>query len=133
MFAKLSDDAHNVVFSPLSISTAMAMVYAGARKETASEIAAVMHFSLDQGKLHPALASLNNDLLKVREGSKSKILVANRLWGQAGYKFLDAFQTLNRDQYGAELGQLDFAGQPDAAARRSTIGLPLTQPKKSKN
>ena len=50
MFAKLSDDAHNVVFSPLSISTAMAMVYAGARKETASEIAAVMHFSLDQGK-----------------------------------------------------------------------------------
>jgi serpin B len=119
IFAKLSDGAHNEVFSPLSISTAMAMVYAGARKETASEIAAVMHFSLDQEKLHPAMASLNNDLLKVREGSKSKILIANRLWGQTGYKFLDAFQTLNRDQYGAELGQLDFAGQPDAA--RKTI------------
>ena len=35
--------------------------------------------------------------------------------GTGSYKLLDAFQTLNRDQYGAELGQLDFAGQPDAA------------------
>ena len=45
-------------FSPYSISNALAMTYAGARGETAEEMARTLHFGLEPGRLHPAFATL---------------------------------------------------------------------------
>src|SRR4051812_22890821 len=50
------------VFSPESISTALAMTYAGARGDTAAEMAKALHFTLPQEQLHPAMGALLNDL-----------------------------------------------------------------------
>ncbi len=41
--------------------------------------------------------------------------MANRLWGQKGFPFLAGYLVLTRQQYGAELGVVDFAGQTEAA------------------
>ena len=41
--------------------------------------------------------------------------VANRLWGQKGFPFLAGYLTLTRQQYGAEMGLVDFAGRTEAA------------------
>ncbi|HQK93713.1 MAG TPA: serpin family protein [Armatimonadota bacterium] len=46
LYHELAQGEGNVVFSPLSISTAMAMVYAGARGETEKQLADVLHFTL---------------------------------------------------------------------------------------
>ena len=48
----------NVFFSPASISTAFAMAYAGARGETAQQIAHVLHFNVPADKLGQVTASL---------------------------------------------------------------------------
>lgn len=116
LYQRLKDQPGNLFFSPHSISTALAMAYAGARNETEAQMARTLHFSLPQEKLHPAFAALDKDLA-ARKGCE--LAVANRLWGQKGYAFLDAFLGTTRDCYGAALEPLDFG--TDAEGARKTI------------
>ncbi|NXY86418.1 PAI2 inhibitor, partial [Alcedo cyanopectus] len=46
------DGDKNILFSPLSISSAMATVYLGARGNTADQMAKVLHFNRDGGARH---------------------------------------------------------------------------------
>ena len=54
LYAKLREQEGNLFFSPYSISTALAMTYAGARGNTENQMAEVLHFDLPQEELHPA-------------------------------------------------------------------------------
>ncbi|HEV3080043.1 MAG TPA: serpin family protein, partial [Gemmataceae bacterium] len=97
----------NKFFSPASISTALAMIYAGARDDTKKQMAHVLHFDLPDPHLHNGFAALNAIL-----NSKSKsyqLNVANRLWGQTGFPFEEAFLKSTLERYGAEPGAVDFA------------------------
>jgi serine protease inhibitor len=117
LYHQLSHQAANLFFSPESISTALAMAYAGARGNTASEMAKALHFTVPPGQLHPAMGALLRDLNAAH--SDYQLNVANALWAQQGYTFLDQFLTLLKSDYGAGLQQVDFKGAPEAA--RSTI------------
>src|SRR5262249_7521999 len=52
----------NIFFSPYSIPKALAMTYTGARGETAREMAATLHFSLDPNRQPHAFAAARNVL-----------------------------------------------------------------------
>jgi serine protease inhibitor len=117
LYHQLSHQAAKLFFSPESISTALAMAYAGARGNTASEMAKALHFTVPPGQLHPAMGALLRDLNAAH--SDYQLNVANALWAQQGYTFLDQFLTLLKSDYGAGLQQVDFKGAPEAA--RSTI------------
>ena len=56
LYGKLRNQPGNLFFSPSSISTALAMTYAGARGETAEQMARVLHFPAPQDKLPEAFA-----------------------------------------------------------------------------
>jgi len=107
----------NLFFSPASISTALAMTFAGARDQTEAVMAKTMHFDLPQAKLHASFKQLFGRLHEQPE--KSELAIANRLWGEKSWKFLDEFLAVTRDYYGAELASVDFKGDRDAA--RKTI------------
>src|SRR4051812_12141416 len=64
LYAQLArqEKGKNLFFSPYSISTALAMTYAGARGDTEKEMAKTLHFSLEQEKLHPAFRALKVEL-----------------------------------------------------------------------
>ena len=114
-----SQEKGNLFFSPQSISTALAMTYAGARGETAAEMARTMHFSLPQDRLPAGYAAL---LAALRGGSGTqsyRLSIANRLWGQRGLSFLEPFIAVTRTSYGAELGLADF--KTDAEGARGEI------------
>lgn len=117
--------AGNLFFSPYSVSLALAMTYAGARGETAVQMAETLHFTLPPERLHPAFAALAAQLAARREGARGKdgqgfrLNIANALWGQAGYAYLPAFLATLARFYGAPLRELDFAGAPEVA--RGTI------------
>jgi len=109
----------NLFVSPYSLSTALAMTFAGARGETEREMARVLHFSLDQTSLHSAYSSLSGALSLGRGGESERLSVANRLWGQAGYGFLAPYIYTTRQQYGAELAEVNFEKETESA--RQTI------------
>jgi serpin B len=117
LYHQLRPQGGNLFFSPESISTALAMAYAGARGNTASEMAKALHFTLPPGQLHPAMGALLRDLNAAH--SDYQLNVANALWAQQGYTFRDEFLNLLKTDYGAGLQQVDFKGATEAA--RSTI------------
>jgi serpin B len=115
LYGQLRDREGNLFFSPNSISTALAMTYAGARGDTAKEMAQALHFTLPPDELHPAFAALLKELNGEGQKRGYQLSVANALWGQKGEGFKDDFLKLTKDNYGAGLRQVDFAGNSEAA------------------
>lgn len=117
LYGQLRHKRGNLFFSPESISTALAMTYAGARADTAAEMAKTLHFTLSPGQLHPAMGALLRDRNAAHDGYQLK--EADALWVQEGYSLLPEFLKLNKDNYEAGLNQVDFKGATEAA--RHTI------------
>jgi serpin B len=119
--ALLEKEEGNLFYSPYSISTAMAMTYAGARNSTEKEMADSLHFTLPQTRLHPAFNALDLSLTNLNgDGSEEdgfQLSIANALWGQKGYEFLSEFLDTLAENYGAGLRVLDF-GQDAEKARQ---------------
>ncbi len=118
LYGKLKDKQGNLFLSPYSISTALALAYAGARGNTASGMARTLYLELAPERFHPALARLINEMNEIGKQKECNLTVANAMWGQKGYEFRQAFLDLTNRHYGAGLNQVDFA-KPEEA--RSTI------------
>jgi len=109
----------NLFYSPYSISLALAMTYAGARGETEAQMADALALTLPQEQLHPAFNALDQALAQRGEGAEGKdeqgfrLNIANAIWGQKDYTFLEAFLDTLATNYGAGLRVLDFAGAPE--------------------
>ncbi len=124
LYQQIRSKEGNLFVSPYSISTALAMTYAGARDNTAVEMARVLHFNVNPDRLHPAMGALIRDLNERkrtqrrpndpdRDKKPFELSIANALWGQNGYSFEKPFLDLTRDSYGAGLKQMDFQNQPE--------------------
>lgn len=107
LYSQLRKEKGNLFFSPYSLSTALAMTYAGAKGETATEMAKVLHFNLEPERLHLGFATLIGDM-NPGNHDQYQLIQANRLWGQKGYGFLNTFLKVTKDNYGAGLEQVDF-------------------------
>jgi len=119
LYARLAQEKGNVFLSPSSISTALAMTYAGARGRTADEMAKTLHFALEPARLHPAFAALLHEWQAEGKKRGYQLSIANALWGQKGFGFLPDFLNLTRKDYGAGLVEVDFLH--DAELARKTI------------
>jgi len=128
LYGQLRRQDGNLFFSPESISTAFAMAYAGARGSTATEMAAALHFALPPDKLHPAMGALLTGLNGAHPGYQ--LHVADALWAEKDYKFLDDFLKLTSSDYGAGFNRVDFKGAPDAT--RLTINQWVEQKTENK-
>jgi len=117
LYGQLRNQSGNLFFSPASSSTALAMTYAGARGDTATQMAKTLHFTLPSERLHPAMGALLTELNSAHNGYE--LHAANALWAQRDYRILDDFLKLNKADYGAGFNQVDFRGATEAA--RSTI------------
>jgi serpin B len=113
----------NLFYSPHSISTALAMTYAGARGTTAAQMATTLDFRLPQAQLHRAFNALDQELARrgkppgATDGDPFKLTVANALWGARGFTFLPEFLDVLAVNYGAGMQVLDFASDVEAARR----------------
>ena len=119
VYKKLVATNNNVVFSPLSISIALAMTYAGAAGTTASEMASTLHFSLPPARLHAAFNALDLALTSRGQGWPVKINVVNALWADKTFAFKSNFLDTLAANYGAGVNLLDFIHAPEPS--RQTI------------
>ncbi len=121
LYHALKETDDNLFYSPYSVSLALAMTYAGARTETAQQMADTLHFTLPQDSLHPAFNSLDIALNRRGEGAAGKdgegfrLNVVNAIWGQENYEFRSEFLDLLAENYGAGLRILDFANAPEVS------------------
>jgi serpin B len=108
LYRVLFDTEQNLFYSPYSISQALAMTFAGARGETARQMAQALHFSLPQAQLHPAFNALDQALASRAEREDVSLHNVNAIWGQQGYAFLNTFLDTLAENYGAGMRLLDF-------------------------
>jgi serpin B len=114
LYQSLKGEEGNLFYSPYSISLALAMTYAGARGETAEQMADTLQFLLEQERLHPAFNWLDAELASRGEGAEGKdgegfrLNIVNAIWGQKDYSFLSTFLDVLAENYGAGLRILDF-------------------------
>ncbi|MGO8675615.1 MAG: serpin family protein [Limisphaerales bacterium] len=116
LYARLATTGGNLFFSPYSISSCLAMTYAGARADTARQMAQTLHFSGNRDQVASAFGELQRQLNAAQNGSE--LNVANGLWGQKDHPFLAAFLDAARDDFQAGLNQVDFrtGAEPARAA-----------------
>ncbi|XP_029988776.1 leukocyte elastase inhibitor-like isoform X1 [Sphaeramia orbicularis] len=101
----------NIFFSPLNISFSLAMVYLGAKGNTAAQMAQVLSFSSAED-IHAEFEKLNH-IIHMKSGSYT-LKLASRLYGETTSNFLSEFLEATQKYYNAELKAVDFIGAPEA-------------------
>lgn len=101
----------NLIVSPASISMAFAMLHAGARGASASELARAFHWPDDPASLHAAFAEALQAWATPFTGVE--LHLANQLFGDKQCKFEPAYLELGKRVFGAPLEAVDFRGHAD--------------------
>ncbi|WP_437639376.1 serpin family protein [Sorangium sp. So ce854] len=104
----LHSATENVVYAPHSISTALAMTYAGARTTTEQAMAAAMRFELPQERLHPAFNHVDLQLQKHAQEGGFRLDTANAIWAQIDLAIEEPFLNVLGESYGAHVRLADF-------------------------
>lgn len=114
LYSELSkQEPGNLFFSPFSISTALAMTYAGARNETEKQMCDVLHFNLAQKEFHCYRHYL--DAIEADTGKNLVLEIANSIWVANSCKIRPSFSEIVKDDYNSESKNVDFAGHTEQA------------------
>jgi serpin B len=114
------DATGNLFVSPASVRFAFALLHAGAKGQTASELASLFGYVPESAEVAGALASDWTALAapakeEWRRGEEVTIRSANRIFASKSAHLLPAYVTAARDRYGAPVDLLDFGGDPEGS------------------
>ena len=118
LFKEIFDIDKNSFLSPYSISSALAMTYAGARENTEKQMADVLHFDKVQIKTHEGFKSLNEHLNNYDSDSSSTLMIANALWNRCNIK--DNFLHITKMYYQAPVYPLENADKINSWVKEKT-------------
>lgn len=108
LYQNLREAEGNLIIAPYSISTALAMTYAGARDQTEKEMVEVLHFPQGQPTLHRTFSALQSHINEIRMKGQIDLHTANSLWYQEDFQFLNTFVELLKTFYSSGLYPTDF-------------------------
>jgi serine protease inhibitor len=114
LYQGLKTQPGNLFFSPYSISSALAMTYAGARGQTENEMARVLHFDSGQTNVPSGFRALADRINDLQRWNRIKLVTANSLWCQKDYLFTKAFLNVVKQDYHADARLVDFTTAPEA-------------------
>jgi serpin B len=117
-YKQLAAGNANLILSPFNIATALSMVLAGARGQTAAEIQSVLHLRYDP-TYDSELSAVLAGLAKAGNTGGNELHTANALWVQKGFPIQPAFEATLTKNYQAPPTPVDF--QANAEAARSQI------------
>jgi serpin B len=121
LLQKLQDQGSNLFFSPYSVTSALAMTWAGAKGQTAAEMKQTLRFPFDSVRLHAAINSIDLALAERgqnaggHEGAGFALRVSNSLWGEQTFTFLPSYLDLLAQYYDAGMHPVDFVNNPEPA------------------
>lgn len=120
LYTALNDSQHNLIFSPYSISLALTLVYSGARGQTETEMAQVLHFDEPALNVNESFKDLQEMLTMEVEppewgGAPSIINIVNGLWAEESYPLRPEYIDLLDEYYAVTFEPVDFLNAPDEA------------------
>ncbi len=108
-----SSESGNVVVSPYSVTFTLGMIYAGARGDTAAEMATVLHAD-DLAGWQEGINAYDLTLDARTAGSPTTWTAGNKVWTVPGLALRDDYLDVLTGVYGSPLAEADFADDPDA-------------------
>lgn len=123
LYQQMQNTSSNLFFSPYSISTALAMTYAGAEGATQEQMARTLRYPtsaevlkklgsarepLTQEQFDKAFGKIIKDLNTRNARDKNELHVANALWGQMDYAFARDFVSTVQKRYSGGFQGVDF-------------------------
>jgi serpin B len=117
LYRRLGTGDENLVLSPSSVASVLAMVLPGARGATAAEIGAALRTELPAERLAEAVGALDADLAKRAAEDELELRISNAVWAQGGLGLRPELVDLLTGAFRAGLREADFAGDPDGARR----------------
>lgn len=121
LYQSLRSRDENLILSPFSISLALAMTYAGARGDTETQMADVLHFG-PQAETHPAFNALDlaledTGVVPDKDQEPMQLDIANAVFAEQTFTFLPDFLDTLAVNYGAGMRLMDFANKPDPSRK----------------
>jgi serpin B len=98
----------NIVFSPYSVSEALALLSSGADGRTREELLGALHWTQGPDQMHAAFGDQDLKLQSASQGG-SVLTLANSIWCQSGREPRAAFVAAARQYYRTEVRVADFA------------------------
>lgn len=118
LYTRLATPDDNLLFSPYSIHTALAMTYGGARTDTEREMARTLHFEQNNEKIHARFNVLDAKLDAIGRRQTIQLHVANSLWPQKKHPFLSQYLDLVSEYYGASITPVDYVQALEASRKK---------------
>ena len=116
LYKQLRGVRGNLFFSPASIRMAMALSYAGAAGQTATQLRLGLGLA-DGDAAHAAMEATRKRLRALDSPPSLTLNIVNRLWARRGLQLRPAFLAIAGERYGAPLGEVDFAHDPERSRR----------------
>ncbi|XP_056440346.1 leukocyte elastase inhibitor-like isoform X2 [Gadus chalcogrammus] len=115
LFKKITEGnkSGNVFYSPLSISSALAMVLLGARGNTSTQMSEALQHQKGEEDINASFSKLLSELNK--PDALYSLSMANRLYGEKTYQFVQGFLLETRKYYQADLQSVDFKAKAEEA------------------
>lgn len=116
LYQRLRQRPGNLVISPASVTTALAMTWGGARGETAAEMRKVLHL---EGTADEVMATSGELSRSLQDPSRPIVFrIANQLFAEKTYELVPAYVEKARAAFGAPVEGLDFKQAPERARAR---------------
>lgn len=109
------DKSRNLFFCPMSVSSALAMVYLGAKGNTATQMSQVLGLSGD-GDVHQGFQTLLAEVNK--SGTQYLLKSACRLFGEESCDFLSTFKESCQKFYQAGIEEMSFVKDTEGCRKR---------------
>jgi serpin B len=114
-YRQLAHTPGNLVVSPFSNAAALSMLLEGARGQTATQLAKVLHQNGGESGQAIAVAELLDRVTREANSQGGELLTAQGLWLQRGFQIRGDFEQIMTRHYHAAATQLDFAADPEQA------------------
>jgi len=109
LYSQANKSGTNVIFSPYSIFTCLAMPYMGAKSSTAKAIESTLHFSMKPDELATAIASGMKTYTEAPKNEKGyQLNIANSMWMAQNFEVLESFRRPIAEEFQAAVQTIDF-------------------------
>jgi serpin B len=118
LYARLRNTPSDILCAPYSLSTTLAMTWAGARGSTARQMEQALHLPEGNKNVHAMFRQLDTALARAQTNG-NLLVIANSLWPASKYPILEDYASLLKTQYRSSITPLDYIKQSEQA--RATI------------